>query len=194
MADYSVIADVSETLQTVLTNALSTLAPGPPVAELHDLSGPVATNPPRVTLFLYEVMEDHTVRNRPATRSITPPTLTEEKPPLPLLLRYLLTPWSGDILTDHRMLGRALQVLYDGAILSGPQLSGGLAGTSDALKLKLAPLTLEDRSRVFAAAQERYHLSVTYEVRVVNLDPINQQQLVPVQERQLIGARPVNGS
>jgi len=194
MADYSVIADVSETLQTVLTDALSTLAPGPPVAELHDLSGPVATNPPRITLFLYEVMEDPTVRNRPATRSITPPNLTEEKPPMPLLLRYLLTPWSGDILTDQRMLGRALQVLYDGAILSGPQLSGGLAGTSDALKLKLAPLTLEDRSRVFAATQERYHLSVTYEVRVVNLDPINQQQHVPVRERQLIGARPVSGS
>lgn len=194
MPDFSVIADVSETLESVLTDALSTLAPGPPIAELHDLSGPVAVNPPRVTLFLYEVTEDHTVRNRPAPRSITPPNLTEEKPPLPLLLRYLLTPWSGDILTDHRMLGRSLQVLYDGAILSGPQLHGGLAGTSEALKLKLAPLSLEERTRVFDATQERYHLSVTYEVRVINLDPIQQQVRVPVRERQLIGARPVSGA
>ncbi len=194
MPDFSVIADVSETLEAVLTDALSTLAPGPPIAELHDLSGPVATNPPRVTLFLYEVVEDHTVRNRPAPRTVTPPNLTQEKPPVPLLLRYLLTPWSGDILTDHRMLGRSIQVLYDGANLSGPQLQGGLAGTSEALKLKLAPLTLEERSRVFAATQERYHLSVTYEVRVVNLDPIHQTVHTPVRERTLIGAGPVPGS
>ena len=45
-----------------------------------------------------------------------------------LLLRYMLTPWSGDRLTDHKLLGRTFQVLYDGAILSGPQLQGGLAG------------------------------------------------------------------
>jgi hypothetical protein len=189
MPDFGVIADVSETLEVVLTDALSTLAPGPPVAEVHDLATPAATNPPRVTLFLFEVGEDPTQRNRPAVRSVAPPNLTTEKPPMALRLRYLVTPWSGDLFTDHRMLGRVLQVLYDDAILNGPQLQGGLAGTSQALKVTLAQLTLEERSRIWHAVQQPYRLSLTYEIRVVNLDPIEQRIRVPVQVRQLDPAR-----
>jgi hypothetical protein len=106
-----------------------------------------------------------------------------------LRLRYLVTPWSGDLFTDHRMLGRVLQVLYDDAILNGPQLQGGLAGTSQALKVTLAQLTLEERSRIWHAVQQPYRLSLTYEIRVVNLDPIEQRIRVPVQVRQLDPAR-----
>jgi hypothetical protein len=189
MPDFSVIADVSQTLEVVLTDALSTLAPGPPVAQVHDLSAPGGTNPPRVTLFLFEVGEDASQRNRPAVRGIVAPNLTTEKPPMPLRLRYLVTPWSSDLLTNHRMLGRVLQVLYDDAILDGPQLQGGLAGSSEALKINLTPLTLEERSRIWHAVQQPYRLSIIYEVRVVNLDPIDQQTVVPVQVRQLDPAR-----
>ena len=74
---------------------------------------------------------------------------------MPLILRYLLTPWGGDRATEHLLLGRALQTLHDDAILSGPQLQGGLAGTSEALKLKLAPLTLEEQTRVWFAVGSR---------------------------------------
>jgi hypothetical protein len=189
MPDSSVLADVSETLETVLTDALSTLAPGPPVAEVHDLATPPATNPPRVTLFLFEVGEDPTQRNRPPVRAVAPPNLSSEKPPMALRLRYLITPWSGDIFTDQRLLGRVLQVLYDDAILNGPQLQGGLAGTSQALKVTLAQLTLEERSRIWHAIQQPYRLSITYELRVVNLDPLEQRTQVPVQVRQLEPAR-----
>jgi len=184
MPDHSVIADVSATLQSVLTDALSTLLPGPPIAEVHDLSTPVSTNPARMTIFLFEVVEDSSQRNRPPVRGLAPPNLTVQKPPMALLLRYLLTPWSGDRLTDHRILGRTLQTFYDDAVISGPQLQGGMAGTSEALKLKLAPLTLEERSRIWYAIQKPYHLSLTYEVRVVNLDTQLTQTIAPVRERQ----------
>jgi hypothetical protein len=54
MPDFSVIAATSETLQTVLTKALSTLAAvQPPIVELHDLQGTVSTNPARLTIFLF---------------------------------------------------------------------------------------------------------------------------------------------
>ena len=176
MPDFSVIADVSETLQTVLTDAFTTL-PGPPfpIAEIHDLSGNISTTPPRLTIFLFEVIEDASLRNRPPTAVSAPGDVTITRPPMALLLRYLMTPWSGDRLTDHRILGRTLQALYDGAIISGPQLQGGLAGSDQALKLKLAPLDLDARSRVWFAIQRPYRLSVTYEVRVVNLDSLAQK-------------------
>jgi hypothetical protein len=183
-----VIADVSATLQTVLTDALSTLLPGPPVAEVHDLTGQISTNPARVTIFLFEIVEDPSLRNRPHVGGIAPPNLTVEKPPMALLLRYLMTPWSGDRLTDHQMLGRTVQTFYDGAIIRGPQLQGGLLGTSEALKLKLSPLSLEERTRVWHAVERPYRLSVTYEVRVVNLDTTVQATRPPVRQRLLESA------
>jgi hypothetical protein len=193
MGDFNIISDVSATLASVLTDGLSTLAPAPPpIAEVSDLQGNISTNPARVTLFLFEVIEDPSARNRPPVRRDTPPTVAVSKPPMALLLRYLLTPWSGDRLTDHRILGRVLQVLYDGAILSGAQLVGGLAGGPEALKLTLAPLTLEERSRVFHAVQKPYHLSVSYDVRVVEVDTEREQVRRPVASRTLVPATGVS--
>ncbi len=197
MPDSAVIADVSVTLQSVLTNAFSTLMPAPtpaPVAEIHDLQGNIPTAPARMTIFLFEVVEDPSLRNRPPSRTDVPPDLTVSRPPIPLILRYLLTPWSGDRITDHRIMGRALQVLYDGAILSGPQLQGGLVGTSEAIKLKLAPLTLEERTRVWHAVQRPYRLSVTYDVRVINIDSNVSEVRKPIRSRRLLPAMGETGS
>jgi hypothetical protein len=102
-----------------------------------------------------------------------------------LLLRYLLTPWSGDRLTDHLILGRVMQVLYDEAILSGPVLNGSLSGTDQALKITMAPLSLDERARVWYSVQRPYHLSVSYEVRVVNLDSERLDRIRPVSRRSL---------
>lgn len=191
--DFSVIADVSATLQQVLTDAFANLQPAPPpVAEVHDLSGQIAANPARLTLFLFEVVEDASQRNRPYRKTVTAPDISVAKPPMALLLRYLMTPWSGDRLTDHRILGRTLQTLYDGAIISGPQLQGGLAGTDQALKLTLAPLDLDERSRIWYAVQRPYRLSLTYEVRMVNLDSMVGQTHTPVRTLRQDVARPRN--
>ena len=162
MADFGVIADVSATLQNILTDAVSPLAPAPnrPFAETHDLQGVIPTAPPRLTLFLFEVVEDPSARNRPRVYNGVPPDIGLRRPTMALQLRYLVTPWSGDRLTDHRLLGRAMQALYDGMILSGAQLAGGLAGRNDALKLNLEPLTLEERTRIWHAVQQPYRLSV----------------------------------
>lgn len=187
VADYNVISDVSLTLQTVLTAALAPLDPAsPPIAEIHDLQGNITPAPARLTLFLFETVEDPSAKNRPRLVRTTPPNLSLSKPPMALLLRYMLTAWSGDPVTDHKMLGRAMQVLYDGAIISGLQLQGGLRGTDEALKVTLSPLTLEERARVWYAIQKPYRLSLTYEVRVVNLDAEAVERIVPVAHRALV--------
>ncbi len=186
MPDFSVIADVSRTLEALLTQGFSTLTPPPPpVAEVHDLQGNISSNPARLTLFLFEVVEDASQRNRPPVRVDSqppaPPSTRISKPPMALLLRYLMTPWSGDRFTDHQILGRTLQILYDGAILSGTQLQGTtLQNTEVALKVTLAPITLEERSRVFYAVQRPYRLSLTYDVRVIDLDTQLSSARVPV--------------
>src|SRR6266550_4680464 len=97
MADYNVISDVSLTLQNVLTAALAPLDPAsPPIAEIHDLQGTITPAPARLTLFLFETVEDPSAKNRPRMVKTTPPNLSLTKPPMALLLRYMLTAWSGD--------------------------------------------------------------------------------------------------
>ena len=56
MANADVISAVSETLEARLTTGLSTLGNPPPTAQLHDLVTDVPTDPPTVTLFLYQLL------------------------------------------------------------------------------------------------------------------------------------------
>jgi Pvc16 N-terminal domain len=130
------------------------------------------------------------MRNRPHVLTTTVPDLTRKRPPMALLLRYMMTPRSGDRVTDHRIMGRTLQVLYDGAILSGVRLQGTLIGTDEALKVTLAPITLEERARVWYAIQKPYRLSVTYEVRVVNLDSEDAEHIAPVAQPRHLALAP----
>ena len=191
MPDFNVIADVSLTLENVLTDSLSILQPAPPpIAQVHDLVITPSQAPPTLTLFLFDIAEDPSARNRARTRDVVPPNVTITKPPLALMLRYLLTPWSGDRFTDHRILGRVMQTLYDGAIISGTQLAGspppnGLRESNQALKVTPATLTLDERSRVWFSIQRPYRLSVAYEIRVVNLDSDLVDRRRPVGTRQL---------
>ena len=186
MADFGVVSDVSATLVAALDDQLGTLVP-PARAELNDLAGAVPAGLV-LTVTLYEILEDPPSRNRPPVREVNGAAVITRKPPMALLLRYLLTPWGGDQPTEQRIVGRAMQVLYDDAILDGAQLRDGLRGSADTLKVTLAPLTLEERTRVWWAIQKPYRLSLNYEVRVVNLDALAQQRAAPVQSRTLDAA------
>jgi hypothetical protein len=174
--NYEAIGDVSRTLETFLTSQLAALAPPPPapIAQLHDLVLPPSGNPPILTLFLYDIVEDGMARNRPPTR--TPfqvgghQRVKVGKPSMTLTLRYMMTAWAGSRVSEHRMIGRVVQSLYDFSTLSGPELLGSLATSNEALKLTLSPISLEDRARVWDAIRQPYRLSVNYEVRVVHID------------------------
>jgi hypothetical protein len=185
MADYAVISDVSTSLVTLLDQDLRK----PPLnarAQLDDLSG-TAPAGLTLTITLYEILEDAPSRNRPRPQRLNGTTVVSTKPPMALRLHYLLTPWGGDSVTEQQILGRAMQALYDDAILAGTALLGGLQG-ADTLKITLIPLTLEDRARVWYAIQKPYRLSVNYEVRVVNLDATEELRDEVVQSRTLDAA------
>jgi hypothetical protein len=191
MSDYPVVGDVSETLRAFISGGLSTLVP-PPTVEVHDLQGAIPTTPAHVTICLYDVVEDPSAKNRPRRRVPRPGgVLLIEKAPMALLLRYMITPWSGTRAADHQILGRVMQILYDGAIIHGAALQGGLAGTSEALKVTMAPIPLQDRFWLWQAVHAAYRISVTYEVRVVNLDAIEPVGATrPVADRELVGHAP----
>jgi hypothetical protein len=189
MADFNVIADASKTLQEFLRAALLPLDPNF-LVDVSDLQGNIATAPLHLTLFLYEIVEDPSARNRPHVREVVPPDVRIRKPPAALMLRYMMTPWSGDRLTDHKIMGRVVQTLYDHAIIAGPDLQGGLAGTDAALKITMAPISLEDRARVWFSVQKPYRLSINYEVRVVNVDSELERGAGQVRSRTIVPHQP----
>jgi len=183
---FDVISDVSTTLRTVLLDALGVLNL-PIDVQVHDLQN-IPPNPSLLTLFLYEVVEDPSARNRPRVRGIDAGAITIAKPPMALLLRYMMTAWSNEQATQHQMIGRALQVFYDDAIWTGEELTGSMAGTTEALQFTLTPLTLDQKSWIWYAIQKPYRLSLNYEVRVVNLDSLDVSELKLVRSRTITGA------
>jgi hypothetical protein len=168
-----------------LSAGLSTLGPPAPIAELHDLASAPTSTPPRATIFLYDVLEEPTSRNRPKSAELVGGALQVRKQPLGLCLHYMVTPWGGDRPTEQQILGRVLQVMYDDAIIDGAELDGVLAGTPTELRVSLAPMQLEDRARVWWAIGQPYRLSVNYEVRVVDIDPETSADAEPVLSRRM---------
>jgi hypothetical protein len=171
MSDYTVISAVSSTIQGVLqTNITSSTHPAFPGVDIYLLSPKEmqeAGNSLGISVWLYKVTRMAEMLNEPPER-IGPNQIA--RTPLPVLLFYLITPFSPDPGTRHVLLGRVLQVLYDHAILRGADLQGALAGTTEQLRLNLEALSLEELSLVWEALNEPYQLSVTYLVQVAKID------------------------
>src|SRR5215510_1322322 len=176
MGTFNAIRDVSEILKGVLDTALADVGAG---CIVHDLVTTPAVGM-TLTLTLYEVAEDPSARNRPDLRVMVNDKVELRRSPASLLLRYLITAWSGNILDDQRILGRAIQTLYDQAIISGPLLAGtSLIDADEAIAVTMIQQTIEDRTHVWRAYDKPYRLSVNYEVRVVKLESRKLPRVAP---------------
>lgn len=102
------------------------------------------------------------------------------RPPLALNLHYLLTAYgdqSDDEGMSHRVLGGAMSVLHDHALLDRSEIRGVLANNDLAdqfERLRVTPLTLpmDDMSKLWTALQTNYRVSAGYEVTVVLIDSL----------------------
>jgi len=189
--DFGVISDVSLTLKSFINDQAAAVFPGGVgKADLNDLSDPTlkASSLPPLSIFLFEIMEDASARNEPRVRQTQKNAVVMQKPPLALQLNYLFTPWTGNFQTDQQLLGRVLQLFYEQAILTGPVLQGQLAGTTTALKVTLHTLTLEERTRIWLALTRPYRTSLSYCVRVVNIDVTQSETTSSVMNGRLVSS------
>jgi hypothetical protein len=125
-----------------------------------------------VSLFLYRVGLNANLRNRPARVAADGRRF---RPSLPLDLYYLLTPWGETPGKQHRLLGWAMRLLEDTAILPAGLLNS--AGPehdtfrpSEAVELICEPLSVQDITGVWQGLRADWQLSVTYVARLVLLD------------------------
>lgn len=100
---------------------------------------------------------------------------------LALDLHYLITPWAANAEHQQMILGRAMQVLEETPVLSGPLIYvpalpspayDDEPGTStlDSVQLTLEEISTEALMRTFDSLPCDYRLSVPYVARVVRID------------------------
>lgn len=185
-AVYNVTRALRMLLQNELVNVSSSAVVSllPPGDQL-----PTATG---VNLYLYRVLESPFTKNQPWPGDKT--TAGSNMPALGLQLFYLLTPLGtkpddasfqlGD--DAHTMLGTAMLALHENPILNNVHIppvgaSPGfdadtvlppfLLNSYEQIKILLAPVDLDQMSKIWSTLNQPYRLSVAYEISLVELTP-----------------------
>jgi hypothetical protein len=179
MSSSSVISDVTQTLEELLTDGQL-----PKNSFEVSLKSPADENvspsmKPKVNLFLFRVSENPFAKNQD-WQPVNVDTL--RYPPLALNLTYVLTPYAENKLDEQRVFGEAMRVLYENSIIPAAALRGGLENTAEELKVDLCHLTLEQQTQVWNALGQPYRLSVCYEVRMVLIDSVSERPAARVSQ------------
>jgi hypothetical protein len=167
IAQYTVIADVGITIVQLLRDNMVNEPIQQP--EFIGLSHPNDKGDLSLSLFLYSVKESADRQTQMLSRGQS----TLQFPPLTVELFYLLTAHSAAelqtrSLDEHRILGKALQVLYDNSIIRGQALHGSLADTNEELRIVMENLPLDTLISLFPNSP--YKLSVCFSVGPVYID------------------------
>lgn len=180
MSTSTAIGDVTRSLADLLASEQD-----PPGSFGVSLKSPadeeIDDNNPTINLYLFRIEENPFAKNR-AWQPVGDDVL--QKTPLSLNLYYVITPYAKEQEDGHRILGQAMRIFYDHAILEPALLGEPLRHTADPLKLDLCAFNLEDLTRVWNAFNQQYRLSVCYQVRIVFIDSALDSKVVRVTEKE----------
>jgi len=187
MSNFSVIHDVSLELRRQMFDALAS-APDVDFA-LTDASTNITLSPPIdigdtsvvASLYLYHIDIDKHLRNQDWLPAQAQPDAFR-LPPLPLQLRYLLTPVDDEETNNHLLLGRVIQHFHDNpsfSALSGTPLGDSFGGASPELRVRPDLMSMEQLAQIWSAFSTPYRLSVAMLVEVVAVDSGKPPRRVP---------------
>src|SRR4030095_64113 len=86
-----------------------------------------------------------------------------------------MTPYAQSVsetgnVTSHAILGEAMRVFHEHAVVPQNALVQGLRGAAEQIKIMLNPLDPDELGRVWSTFSQPFRLSVMYEVSVVQLE------------------------
>jgi uncharacterized protein DUF4255 len=179
MSNAKAIAAVTATLQAILGTEIAT---DPDLNDttvtalpLDKARGTITSN--QLNLFLYQVLPNAAWRNADMPTSTRPGE--RGNPPLALDLHYLITAFGRENDTsqpfDHHLLGKAMSVLYDHALLGPDEIRIAFPGSDvenqpDRVRITFQPLSLEDISKLWMGFATQYRVSVGYDVSVTLIE------------------------
>lgn len=188
MSNTLAIAAVTATIQDIL-GAVAQPMPGDPDPDSDLADAFCSSRPPdkarsaedvnQLNLFLFQTVPNAALRN-----SFVPAQVRQGEQgfsPLAVNLHYLLTAYGRnfDELLSHRLLGRAMSLLHDHAVLFPSDikhaLSGSLGGADLANQIEHVRITprgvsTEETSKLWTMFQTPYRVSTAYEASVVLID------------------------
>jgi hypothetical protein len=173
MATYNAVAAVGLAIRGLLTDA----APESPFPEARfELYQASDFRKPQdgigVSIFLYRIGVNHTRRNIPPRRT---PDGKRTRPPLPLDLFFMLTPWAPNADISYRLLGWAMRVMDDTPILPAAMVNAVDSGSNtlrpdETLEIVFDPLSLQDLNCLYEVMDPKIQPVATYAVRRVDLE------------------------
>ncbi|MEO8258897.1 MAG: DUF4255 domain-containing protein [Acidobacteriota bacterium] len=169
MSGSNAIGMVSESLRNLLVTEMTVVPPVSVTILAPDETG----GDRRINLFLYRVVENAALKNN--DWQVKPGTATRiVPPPLSLNLYYLMTPYAqNDPLTGnataHEMLGDAMRVFHEHAVVPPGVLAPGLRDAAEQIKIMLGPLDPDQLGKIWSTFSQPFRLSVMYEISVVQL-------------------------
>ncbi len=170
MADYPIIADVSNYLVRVMREKM---CPEPiPSPNNIEISSPLDQDVDYIVgIYLYDIVEDV---------QVTTPRLIERgraelaKPPRPYALHYMVfingSSQMGLKAPDiQKIIGRAAQIVNDNNSVRPDELQSWLDTTEPPIVLSQAKISLEEKVRVWQAINKPYQISLFYKAAPVYL-------------------------
>lgn len=182
MSEYTAINDITNTILNLFKTNTGGLLQQDRItaASPADISDDTT---PSLALFLYEVSENKHLKNQGMQETDTG---TLRYPPLSLNLTYLLTAYASSRETEHQLLGRAMQILYDNAVIRGSLLQGSLAGTFEEIVLTMHPIPIEDMNKLWSLfGSKPYRLSIPYRASTAQIDSTRERSGDRVLQRSL---------
>jgi len=169
------IAAVTATLRHLLDAGVNSDVPGTNVTARPLDAARTNITGNQVNVFLYQVVPNAAWRNQPLPAQARNGETAQ--PPLALDLHYLVTAYgdNDDEVTSNRLLGGALSVLHDHALLQPNELQSALPGSDvhqQVERVRITPhaLSVEDISKLWTAFQTEYRVSATFEASVVLIE------------------------
>jgi hypothetical protein len=170
MSASTALGMVSASLRNLLVGEMR-LSPAPDVTIL---APDEQSSTRRINLFLYKLAENPFLKNQDFT--VQPGSPNQLVPaPLSLTMSYLLTPYAPNDPQEgnaaaHQLLGEAMRVFYENAVVPSVYLDPGLADARERLQIAGNALDPEELSRIWGTFSQPFRLSVLYQVSTVQLD------------------------
>lgn len=169
MAKYAAISDIGVHIIKLLRESM---IPEPiPNPEMIGLCSPYDKGDYVLGLWLYNIQEIGEYRAVDMIRQLDG---RQNYPPLSLELKYMLTVFSNaDILSravdEQRILGRAMQILYDNAIIQPRDIAASFEENEPSIGISLEPLSQEEKYRIWPDTQKPYRLSAFYRAEPIQI-------------------------
>jgi hypothetical protein len=167
MATTDAIQSVGDTLRSILDTGLASFGLSEVSLKTPD---EIKRSPPdsAVTILLYQVGICGELRNGPRRPGLNG---ASGRPPLPLELHFMITPWTKHTDDAYRIIGAIVRLLYDHAILTFGELQGdGVWATDDTVEIMMESLPVEQHYDIWEPTELPYRLSLTYLARIVGID------------------------